>query len=119
MIPYFALLYNASLNKGPPLLLFKRIGCFCDNYCGDKPEATTVRAISGKITFYTPSTAVTKCYEKAKAGGYSHFAVQYYQECFTSEDAGSTYDRFGRTTGCTSDGRGGSWKSTVYEIAGM
>ena len=99
-------------------MLYEKVGCFCDNYCGDPPDGTTTRAISGEITFYIPpETAVEKCFERANAAGFTYFALQNDKECFTSEDAGSTYYRFGATTGCR-DGRGGAWMNSVYKIKG-
>ena len=69
------------------------------------------------------SNVVDRCYNKAKRLGYKFFAVQYlykYEqyrryECYTSSDAGQTYAKYGRTTGCK-DGKGGSWMMNVYKI---
>ena len=61
------------------------------------------------------STAVDQCYQKALRLGNHYFAVQYNTQCFTSGDAGKTYDKYGRASGC-SNGRGGSWAQSVYRI---
>ena len=98
---------------------YEMVGCFCDNYCGNHLDRSTTRAISGSITFYHPPLpVVVKCFEKSIAAGYSYFAVQNRNECFTSKNAGSTYDMFGETSGCR-DGRGGKWRNSVYRITGI
>ena len=59
---------------------------------------------------------VDQCYKRAKGLGHKFFAVQIGIECYTSSDAGQTYAKYGRTTGCK-DGKGGSWMMNVYEIS--
>ena len=48
--------------------------------------------------------------------GYSVFAVQYNSQCFTSADAKDTYKKYGESTGCSADGRGGGWAQNVYNF---
>jgi len=84
----------------------QEIGCFRD---------ASSRAISGDMVEFSYDEVVWRCYLRAKNFGYTHFAVQYNTECFTSYDAGETYDKYGSTSGCA-NGRGGSWKMTVYSV---
>ena len=88
---------------------FKSLGCFIDQ--------SSSRAISGKSVDYDPAEAIEKCYEKAKKEGNTHFAVQFNVQCFTSNDAGDTYDKHGAGDGC-SNGRGGAARNSVYQIIG-
>jgi len=89
------------------IVSYEHVGCFNDR---------SSRAISGGFTVYSPHEVVHRCFEKAAKSGYGFFAVQYNQECFTHRDAGNTYAKYGRTTGCR-NGRGGSWRQDVYKIS--
>jgi len=82
------------------------LGCFRD--IGGK------RAISGKKTIYKKNT-IRRCYERAKQAGNTHFGVQWDNECFTSRNAGSTYSKYKRISGCK-NGRGGSLRFNAYRI---
>ena len=62
-------------------------------------------------------TSLRKCYERAVKEGNTHFSVQYGTECYTDRNAGSTYAKYGKTTGCK-NGRGESWIMNVYEVVG-
>ena len=46
------------------------------------------------------------------------FAVVDLVECFTSPDAGETYNKYGSTTGC-SLGKEGAYKMDVYKLTGI
>lgn len=87
----------------------KILGCFNDNLLS--------RAISGQMTEYNPNEAVKKCYERAKKIKATIFAVQFDKQCFTSENADSTYNKYGKALlgGCA-NGRGGFILNDVYEI---
>ena len=87
------------------------VGCF-----HDKVLQGIDRAIRGSAARYA-NNPITMCYSKAKAAGNEYFAVQDSTQCFTSSDAGKTYNKYGAATGCT-NGRGGSWRNTVYKITG-
>ena len=49
--------------------------------------------------------------------GWEIFAVQYSTQCFTAPDAGDTYQKYGVSTGCNANGRGGTWCQDVYRIS--
>jgi len=82
------------------------VGCFRDS---------SRRAISGPMKVFQQNIVVRKCYERAKAYGNEYFAVQAKKYCFTSSNAGQTYHKYGRVSGCR-HGRGGSWRQDVYKI---
>ena len=83
------------------------LGCWTDK---------NARAIAGAVVSYEPrETAVQVCKLRAQGMGYTIFAVQASNQCFTAADAGDTYQKYGASKGC-SDGRGGSWANDVYEI---
>ena len=83
------------------------MGCFKD---------TITRAINGTWKEFQVE-AIKNCYLRANEKGNMIFAVQDGRQCFTSPDAGETYDKYGETTGCM-NGRGGFWKADVYRSAG-
>ena len=44
------------------------------------------------------------------------FAVQHSGWCAASATAAKTFDKYGRSTACSSDGEGGPWANQVYVI---
>ena len=85
---------------------YQMIGCFRDELH---------RAISGKIFGYADNT-IQKCAQRAKSVGYVYFAVQS-SSCFTSSDAGETYNEYGTSTTCA-NGMGGLFANSVYKFKG-
>eukprot|EP00058_Branchiostoma_floridae_P006984 XP_002592472.1 hypothetical protein BRAFLDRAFT_68958 [Branchiostoma floridae] len=53
---------------------------------------------------------------KALSRGFTVFAVQDGGWCAGSADGHSTYNRYGPSTDCAGDGKGGPWANDVYEI---
>ncbi|XP_019614540.1 PREDICTED: uncharacterized protein LOC109462428 isoform X1 [Branchiostoma belcheri] len=62
--------------------------------------------------------AINKCYQAAKSRGYTYFALQNGGWCATSATAGKTYQKYGPSTTCRTDGEGGPWGNQVYQIPG-
>ncbi|KAL5268377.1 hypothetical protein ACHWQZ_G002293 [Mnemiopsis leidyi] len=89
--------------------------------CENKPisfgcwKDSPLRAISGGIRFIPGDDPIEGCRKIALDRGYKVFAVQYGGECFTDEDAHQTYQKYGRSEDCSSDGRGGPWAQNVYQ----
>ena len=44
------------------------------------------------------------------------FAIQDGGQCFGSDIANNTYNHYGKSTGCSVDGKGGPMANNVYEI---
>ena len=61
------------------------------------------------------SNPVEDCHKLALARGNTHFAVESEDECFTSSDAGNTYQKHGQSTKCD-NGVGDHWAMDVYKI---
>ena len=57
-----------------------------------------------------------KCYQAAKKRGYPAFALQDGGWCASSADVLETYKKYGNSTFCEADGKGGSWSNEVYKI---
>lgn len=60
------------------------------------------------------SFSVMQCYNLAKANGYKYFGLQFYGECWASNDS-SRFRRYGQVTSCY-HGLGGKWTNYVYMI---
>ena len=50
--------------------------------------------------------------------GFQIFAVQAGGWCASSATAVQTFDKYGKSTACASDGEGGGWANQVYVIKG-
>ena len=62
------------------------------------------------------SNPVEKCFQAALSKGYSVFAIQDGGQCFTSKKAIATYKKYGTSSECLGNGRGGPMANDVYEI---
>ena len=60
--------------------------------------------------------AIAKCAVAAMRKGYSMFAVQDGGWCAASATAPDTFDKYGKSTGCKSDGEGGVFANQVYQF---
>ena len=66
--------------------------------------------------YHSREDAIQKCYQAAKSLGYHVFAVQDGGWCASSATAKSNYKKYGVSTACNADGKGGPWANDVYEI---
>ena len=62
--------------------------------------------------------SIEKCYKAAKKRGFQIFAVQNGGWCASSATAGQTFNKYGKSAACKSDGKGGPWANQVYYITG-
>ena len=62
---------------------------------------------------------IHKCYLTALKRGYQVFAVQHGGQCFSGPTAHQTYNKYGPSDECKSDGEGGPWANQVYNITGL
>ena len=62
--------------------------------------------------------AIEKCYQAAKKRGFQVFAVQNGGWCAASRLAAKTFDKYGKSSACKTDGEGGPWANQVYYIKG-
>ena len=62
--------------------------------------------------------SIEKCYKAAKTRGFHIFAVQDGGWCASSATAGKTFNKYGKSSACKSDGKGGPWANQVYYIRG-
>ena len=72
--------------------------------------------LDGSYSFRTEPVA--KCALAALRAGYSMFALQNGGQCAASATAPQTFDKYGKSTACKSDGEGGPSANQVYLIKG-
>lgn len=69
-------------------------------------------------SYQTRRDSIEKCYKAAKKRGFHIFAVQNGGWCASSATAGKTFNKYGKSSACKSDGKGGPWANQVYYIKG-
>ena len=62
--------------------------------------------------------SIVKCAVAAMRAGNSMFAVQDGGQCAASATAPQTFDKYGKSTACKADGKGGPRANQVYLIKG-
>jgi len=84
----------------------------------DKPRERRTMALlknmRKQIDWYDLGKTVTACYNLAKAAGKKYFSIQFYGECWVSDDD-EKYKTFGQATNCY-EGVGAQWSNYVYKI---
>ena len=96
---------------------YEAIGCFQDQ------GSRAVPSLEGQDSILDGSykarrDSVEKCYRAAKKRGFRIFAVQDGGWCASSATAGKTFNKYGKSSACKSDGKGGRWANQVYYITG-
>ena len=93
------------------------LGCW-----GDEGSPATARAISGgnrlppTSNYNDPTTdLIGDCETYAKQKGWTVFAIQNQNECYTSAEAENTYQKHGQVDRCL-NGKGGFNALDVYKI---
>ncbi|XP_048586645.1 LOW QUALITY PROTEIN: polycystic kidney disease protein 1-like 2 [Nematostella vectensis] len=88
------------------------LGCYAD---------TAQRALRYMLaTFEIPSDSMVEdCAQKVAAAGYRYFGFQYNSQCFSDEEGGSRYFKYGKAYGCSQNGTGGKWAQNIYKLNTM
>ena len=68
--------------------------------------------------YWTRKNPIAKCAVAAMRAGYSVFAVQDGGWCAASATAAETFNKYGKSADCKSDGEGGPLANQVYVING-
>ena len=100
---------------------YESVGCFKDsNYRAiESVEGFHRYFPSASLLFYdykTRQQAIQKCAVFAKLKGYKMFGIQDGGMCVTSARAHKTYNKYGESEDCKSDGKGGPWANQVYRF---
>ena len=96
---------------------YDTIGCYKDT--GNRAIKTlegTDPILDG--SYPSRKNPIAKCAVAAMRAGHSMFAVQNGGWCAASATAPNTFDKYGKSTACQSDGEGGGWANQVYVIKG-
>ena len=101
-----------------PSMEYSSVGCYAD-----KPHRA-IQTLEGRdpiaVENYDVRTrAIEKCALAARRKGFTMFAVQYGGQCMTSATAEKTFNRYGESNQCNTNGKGGSWANNVYIIRGL
>ena len=96
---------------------YTTIGCFQDQ------GSRAIPSIEGQDSILDGSykarrDSIEKCYRAAKKRGFQIFAVQDGGWCASSATAFKTFNKYGKSSACKSDGKGGPWANQVYYITG-
>ena len=96
---------------------YTTIGCFKDHGSRAIPSLEGQDSILDG-SYQARQNSIEKCYNAAKKRGFDIFAVQNGGWCASSATAGKTFNKYGTSTACKSDGKGGPWANQVYYITG-
>ena len=97
----------------PLLPDYERIGCYKDTSNRAIPTLEGKDAVLDG-SYHSRKNSIAKCAVAAMRKGYSMFAVQNGGWCAASATAPQTFDKYGRSSYCRSDGEGGPWANEVY-----
>ena len=102
---------------------YESVGCF-----KDRANGHAIKKVDGKYypdfpsrsllwnDYKTRQQAIEKCAVFAKLKGYKMFGIQDGGMCVTSASAHETYNKYGESQDCKSDGKGGPRANQVYRF---
>ena len=96
---------------------YETVGCYKDT------ANRTISSLEGQDPildgpFTERENAISKCASAAIKAGFIIFAIQDGGQCFSSATAPQTFDKYGESNDCQSDGEGGGMANQVYYIKG-
>ena len=93
------------------------LGCYKDMVPRAIPtvEGTSIILDGG---YWTRENPMAKCAMVARRRGFHMFALQDGGWCATSHTAEKTFDKYGKSSGCLSNGEGGNLANNIYVIKG-
>ena len=97
--------------------LYETIGCFQDAVNRAIPTLEGFDSILDG-SYENRQDAINKCYQAAKKRNFHVFAVQNGGWCASSFFAAHTFDRYGNSSACRDDRKGGDLANQVYVIKG-
>ena len=94
---------------------YDTVGCFKDT---SNRAIPTLEGQDANLdgNYKARNLAIEKCYQAAKKQGFQMFAVQNGGWCASCATAAKSYAKYGKSTACRSDGKGGPWANEVYYI---
>ena len=98
---------------------FSSLGCWKDKTDRAIPSLEGVKThqiLRHTANYQRREAAIQKCFELARSLGFSVFAIQNGGQCLGSSTAQDTYRKYGESSKCKKDGKGGPLANQVYEI---
>ena len=97
------------------LLGYQAVGCYTD------ASNRTVETLEGTDSvldgaYSSRVNPIAKCAVAAMRKGYNMFAVQDGGWCAASSTVPQRFDKYGKSTACKGDGKGGPWANNVYVV---
>ena len=108
---YGNLKYNNATNAEQKPYI--NMGCW-----KDRPNRAITPSITGYNVNQQPriNMSVEECAKMAKKNGFKVFGLQDGGQCFSGPNAEKTYNKYGSTNNCPSNGLGTGWVNNVYGI---
>ena len=110
-----ATIKNNFAASSPP---YQNIGCIKDDPMSPAIETLEERDSILDGNYTTRNDSITKCFRAAKKRGFHIFAVQDGGRCASNASAANTFDKYGSSSVCKLDGKGGPNANEVYYIIG-
>lgn len=120
VVLYLSIVSSQSSNQKPACEQFEKIGCFRDNYYDRTlPDQLIANTRDPTNPAYEPpildwnnwrksmKILACKCAKSARAGGYQHFGLQFYGECWAGHDE-EDYKKLGSSPMSNCAGSGSS-----------
>ena len=99
------------------LIDYEVVGCYKDTANRAIPTLEGEDSILNG-PYKNRKNAIAKCAATARRRGFAMFAVQDGGWCATSATAEQTFNKYGKSSNCQSDGEGGPWANQVYVLQG-
>ena len=98
------------------LIDYTSVGCYRDTEDRAIPtlEHTDPVLIGSEFSYKSRQNAIVKCAVAARKRGFPAFAIQDGGWCAASANALETFNKYGKSSDCKIDGRGGHWANNVY-----
>ena len=100
----------------PLLIDYTGVGCYRDTTDRAIPTLEdTDSVLDGGLFFYhNRQNAIVKCAVAARKRGFPAFALQDGGWCAASANVLETFNKYGKSSDCKNDGKGGRWANNVY-----
>ena len=98
------------------LIDYRGVGCYRDTADRAIPTLEKIDLVldDGAFSYHNRRNAIVKCAVAALKRGFPAFALQNGGWCAASAKAQETFNKYGESSECSDDGRGGFWANNVY-----
>ena len=98
------------------LIDYTSVGCFKDTADRAIPTLEDTDSVldGGAFLYQGRQNAIVKCAVAARKRGFPAFALQDGGWCAASADVLETFNKYGKSSDCKNDGKGGGYANNVY-----